>query len=166
MGYKQQIEQRIFASGDDALEIIESWKANGEKIVFSNGCFDIVHRGHIDYLSQAADLGQRFVIGLNSDSSVRGLKGNDRPINNEDARAFLLSSLCFVDAVILFQESTPYNLIKQIVPNVLVKGNDYTVDQIAGSDVVLNNGGEVITVELTPGYSSSSIIQKMAKDNG
>lgn len=166
MGNRKPISDYIFESGTHALETICQWKSNGEKVVFSNGCFDIVHRGHIDYLIKAAALGNRLVIGLNNDVSVKILKGENRPINDEQARALLLASLRFVDAVILFEEETPYNLIEQIVPDVLVKGNDYTIDQIAGADVVKENGGKVITIDLTPGYSSSLIIQKTEKDNG
>jgi rfaE bifunctional protein nucleotidyltransferase chain/domain len=140
------------------------WRFKQQKIVFTNGCFDILHLGHIDYLMKAADLGQALIIGLNSDASVRKLKGNNRPVNNEQARAMLLVSLHFVSAVVVFDEDTPYDLIKTIQPDFLVKGNDYKVEEIAGHDIVLGRGGEVITLELLPGYSTTRLIEKLLVD--
>jgi rfaE bifunctional protein nucleotidyltransferase chain/domain len=133
------------------------WRFKDQKIVFTNGCFDILHQGHVDYLSKAADLGNALIVGLNSDSSTRNLKGPNRPINDEHSRAIIIASLHFVDAVVLFDEPTPYNLINFIQPDVLVKGADYTIEQIAGSDIVLTKGGKVITIELLPGFSTSAI---------
>lgn len=138
-------------------------KFAAKKVVFTNGCFDILHRGHAEMLSKAADQGDFLIIGLNSDASVKGLKGNDRPIQDEETRALLLASFQFVGAVILFDEETPYELIKALQPDVLVKGNDYTVEQIAGSDIVLASGGQVVTVELTEGFSTSCIVNKLSK---
>jgi len=133
------------------------WRFKDRKIVFTNGCFDILHQGHIDYLSKAADLGHVLIIGVNNDASTRNLKGPSRPINDEYSRAMILAALHFTDAVILFDEATPYNLIKYIQPDILVKGADYTIEQIAGSDIVLAKGGQVITIELLPGFSTSAI---------
>ena len=137
------------------------WRFKDQKIVFTNGCFDILHLGHIEYLARAADLGGVLVIGLNSDASVKKLKGLDRPLNNEGARAMILASLFFVSGVVLFDEETPYNLIERIKPDILVKGADYKVEEIAGHDIVLNNGGRIETIELTKGYSTTSLIQKI-----
>ncbi len=137
------------------------WRFLQQKIVFTNGCFDILHLGHIDYLSKAADMGTKLVIGLNSDASTQKLKGNTRPINNELSRSHLLASLFFVDAVIIFDEETPTNLINHVKPNVLVKGADYTIEQIVGADVVINNGGEVATVAFIEGYSTSAIEKRI-----
>lgn len=137
------------------------WRFKDQKIVFTNGCFDLLHLGHIDYLAKAADMGNKLVIGLNTDQSTAALKGNNRPITNQNSRAHLLASLFFVDAVVLFDESTPYELIKAVKPDVLVKGADYTIDTIVGSDLVLANGGEVKTIEYIEGYSTSAIEQKI-----
>ena len=136
------------------------WRFQGERIVFTNGCFDILHLGHIDYLSKAADLGDVLIIGLNSDESVWRLKGADRPVNNEDARAVVLASLSFVTAVVLFSTDTPYELIHVIQPDVLVKGADYKPDEIVGNEIVTLKGGQVVTIDLLPGYSSTGIIAK------
>ncbi len=138
------------------------WKFNGDRVVFTNGCFDIIHQGHIDYLTKAADLGNRLVIGLNSDESVKTLdKGPSRPLQNEHSRALILASLHFVDAVILFDEHTPEELITKVEPEVLCKGGDYTVDQIAGADFVKSNGGEVVIIPFLEGYSTTAIEQKI-----
>jgi D-glycero-beta-D-manno-heptose 1-phosphate adenylyltransferase len=125
-----------------------------KKIVFTNGCFDLLHLGHIEYLSKAADLGT-LIVGLNSDASVKRIKGAHRPINDEKARAMVLASLSFVEAVVLFDEDTPYELIKTIQPDILVKGNDYKAEEIVGYDIVHGNGGQIITIELTEGYSTT-----------
>jgi rfaE bifunctional protein nucleotidyltransferase chain/domain len=137
------------------------WRLLEKKIVFTNGCFDLLHLGHIDYLSKAADLGDKLVIGLNSDASTAALKGPSRPIIDQYSRSIMLSSLSFVDAVILFDDPTPLELIAQIRPDVLVKGADYTVDQIVGSDLVLGYGGDVQTIEYLSGYSTTSIEKKI-----
>jgi rfaE bifunctional protein nucleotidyltransferase chain/domain len=141
------------------------WRFKDQKIVFTNGCFDIIHRGHIDYLSKASDLGNVLIVGMNSDSSTKNLKGPNRPINDEYSRAMIMASLHFVDAVILFDEPTPYNLINFIQPDVLVKGADYTIEQIAGFDIVLAKGGKVITIELLPGFSTSAIEARIKGNN-
>ncbi len=124
----------------------DKWKINGEKIVFTNGCFDLLHRGHVEVLANTADLGDRLIIGLNSDSSIKDLKGENRPIIDETSRAILLASLQFVDAIVFFTEETPHKLIETLVPDVLAKGGDYKIKEISGNEVVLENGGEVILV--------------------
>lgn len=144
----------------------------GRKIVFTNGCFDLMHRGHIEYLAQAAQLGSFLIVGLNTDSSVkRQNKSPERPIHNEETRALQLGSLLFVDAIVLFDEETPYELIKKIEPDVLVKGADYDASEtdpkskkyIAGSDIVRSKGGEVITIPIVEGYSTTNILEKLRK---
>ena len=132
-----------------------------QKIVFTNGCFDVLHFGHVHYLLEAKNLGDILVVGLNSDDSVRRLKGPSRPINGEKERAFVLASLSFVDYVVLFEEDTPENLIKAVRPDVLVKGGDYALDQIVGADYVRQNGGIVTTIPFVEGYSSSRIIEQL-----
>ncbi|MEO1050352.1 MAG: D-glycero-beta-D-manno-heptose 1-phosphate adenylyltransferase [Bacteroidota bacterium] len=140
---------------------ITNWQSEGDKVVFTNGCFDIIHLGHIDYLEKARNLGDRLIVALNTDASVSGLKGPSRPVVNEYARARVMSALEFVDAVTFFSENTPYELIKMLKPDILVKGSDYLADNIVGADVVIDNGGQVLTVELVEGYSTSSIINKI-----
>ncbi len=141
-------------------EILPDWKKEG-KVVFTNGCFDILHLGHVDYLEKARNLGQKMIVGLNTDASVQRLKGPARPICDELSRARVMASLEFVDAVILFDEETPFELINFLKPDILVKGNDYTVENIVGADVVLKNGGSVETVPLVNGYSTTNVIEKI-----
>lgn len=160
MNSLDQIQQKIFTQ-DSLLPQLEKWKSQGDKIVFTNGCFDLLHLGHIDYLAKAADLGHRLVLGLNTDRSVRELKGSSRPITNEASRAGILASLFFIDAVVLFDEQTPVSLISAIKPDVLVKGADYTIEQIVGADIVMQNGGQVKTVAFLPGYSTTAIEQRI-----
>ena len=136
------------------------WRFLNNKIVFTNGCFDILHRGHIAYLSEARDRGDVLIIGLNSDASVQRIKGDGRPVQDEMSRALILASLRFVDAVVLFDEDTPYELIKLVKPDVLVKGGDYTEETIVGAGFVKENGGEVVTIPLVEGYSTTEIIKK------
>ena len=139
------------------------WRFQDKKIVFTNGCFDLLHMGHIDYLSKAKDQGDILIIGLNTDDSVRRLKGNSRPLTDEHSRAVILASLGFVDAVTLFDDDTPYELIKQVQPDVLVKGSDYRAEDVVGYDVVTAKGGEVITIDLVEGYSTTALIQKIKR---
>jgi D-glycero-beta-D-manno-heptose 1-phosphate adenylyltransferase len=146
---------------DQLQLLLNTWRYEGKKIVFTNGCFDLLHLGHIDYLAKAADLGHKLVVGLNSDSSATKLKGPNRPITNEKSRSGILAALFFVDAVILFEEQTPLRLIEAIMPDILVKGADYTIDQIVGADLVLKNGGEVKTIAYLPAYSTTAIEQKI-----
>ena len=142
---------------------INKIKSEGKKIVFTNGCFDLLHLGHIKYLSQAKDLGDILIIGLNSDKSVKKLKGNNRPINSFEDRAKLLAALKSVDLVIKFEEQTPENLIKEIIPDVLVKGGDYDIEEIVGYQTVIDNGGQVKTLSFYEGYSSTNYIDKINK---
>jgi D-glycero-beta-D-manno-heptose 1-phosphate adenylyltransferase len=137
---------------------IAMWRFQNKKVVFTNGCFDILHRGHIEYLSKARDLGDVLVVGLNTDSSVKRIKGENRPVQDEASRAQILASLRFVEAVILFDEDTPYELISLIKPDVLVKGGDYTEETIVGADIVRANGGDVVTIPVVEGYSTSKIL--------
>lgn len=160
MNHLEKIYDKVL--DDKSLDkILNDWREAGKRIVFSNGCFDILHRGHVEYLSKAADLGDILIIGLNTDASVKRLKGPSRPVNDEKSRAVVLAALQFVDAVVFFEEDTPYNLIKLVQPDVLVKGNDYKVEDIVGYDVVTNKGGEVVTVELVEGFSTTNIISKL-----
>ncbi|MCL2131449.1 MAG: D-glycero-beta-D-manno-heptose 1-phosphate adenylyltransferase [Lentimicrobiaceae bacterium] len=160
MNYIFEIEQRIVRF-EAVCPHLEEWKKENKKIVFTNGCFDLVHRGHLDYLAKAAELGDKLIVGLNTDNSVRRLKGNSRPIVDEYSRAFLLASLCFVDAVMLFDEDTPYNLIQTVQPDILAKGADYQIDAIAGADIVKKKGGEIVTLDFLPDFSTSSMIKKI-----
>lgn len=146
---------------EQAVEQANAWRAAGEAIVFTNGCFDIVHLGHIDYLEKARNLGQRMILGLNTDASVSRIKGPLRPVVNEYARARLMAALAFVDAVTLFDEPTPLTLIEAVRPDILVKGDDYSISTIVGADFVLDNGGRVETVALVPGYSTTSLIARI-----
>ena len=146
----------------EALETkLAEWRSAGETIVFTNGCFDILHRGHVEYLAQAADLGDKLIVGLNTDVSVKRLKGESRPVNDEKSRALLLSALQFVDVVVFFDEDTPYELIKQVQPDILVKGNDYKPEEIVGYDIVTAKGGKVLTIDLVEGFSTTNIISRM-----
>jgi len=145
----------------DFLEVRKKLKEKNKKLVFTNGCFDILHRGHIEYLEQAKSLGDYLVIGLNSDSSVKRIKGDSRPINNENDRAYVLNSLKIIDAVILFTEDTPYNLIKEIIPDFLVKGGDWKESEIVGAEIVKNTGGKVISLKFVENYSTTGTINKL-----
>lgn len=146
---------------NDALEKVHVWQAAGKKIVFSNGCFDILHAGHVEYLSAAKKLGDVLVIGLNSDASVRRLKGSNRPVCGETDRAAVLSALEVVDSVVLFNEDTPEELIGILLPDILVKGSDWAIDEIAGAPAVLEHGGAVLTLPLLEGRSTTGIIEKI-----
>ena len=155
------IHSKIYQSSESFLPVMSQWKLSGDKLVFTNGCFDLVHRGHIDSLAKAAEMGGRLVVGLNSDVSVKLLKGENRPLIDQHSRAILLAALQVVDAVILFDEETPYELIRSVLPDVLVKGTEYQVEEIAGFDVVLANGGRIERIELTDGFSTTDLIQKI-----
>ncbi len=147
----------------DLLKKTKKWKANGKRIVFTNGCFDIMHLGHVDYLEKAKAEGDILIVGLNSDLSTTNIKGPERPIVDEHSRSRTLAAMEFVDAVILFDENTPYNLIKNLLPDILIKGKDYTVENIIGADVVLKNNGEIITIDLVKGYSTTKIFERIRK---
>jgi rfaE bifunctional protein nucleotidyltransferase chain/domain len=163
------IEEKI-CNKEQAIQKAELWKFKGQKIVFTNGCFDILHKGHVTYLAKAAALGDKLIVALNTDSSVKRLgKGTERPINSEDARLFVLASLSCVDMVLLFDENTPLEIIKEIKPSVLAKGSDYDPEitdenhkkYIVGSDFVKQNGGVVKAISLVDGFSTTNIINKI-----
>lgn len=162
MKYFDHIKSKIL-SEDNLNILINEWREKNQKIVFTNGCFDLLHLGHIDYLAKAKDLGDKLIIGVNTDDSVRRLKGVYRPLQDENSRLHILAALEFVDAVILFNEDTPYELIKKIQPDVLVKGADYKIEDIVGYDIVTSRGGSVKTIEYLEGYSTTSIEQKILK---
>ena len=140
---------------------VQNWQGKGQKVVFTNGVFDLLHIGHITYLAKAAELGEKLIIGLNADSSVKRIKGESRPVNDQNSRAAILAALFFVDAILVFEDDTPLSLISTLLPDVLVKGADYSVENIVGSKEVLANGGEVKTIDFVKGYSSTSIIEKI-----
>ena len=142
-------------------ELVEKIKEEGKRVVFTNGCFDILHHGHARYLSQAKKCGDCLIVGLNSDESVRNIKGNNRPLIPEEARAELLAALCFVDGVVIFNEEDPLDLIKYLQPHVLVKGADWPEKDIIGADVVKDAGGEVKRIPFVPGISTSDIIRRI-----
>ena len=142
---------------------LETWKNLKKTIVFTNGCFDLLHKGHIDLLTRASEFGDKLIVGINSDESVKKLKGENRPIEDQKTRKKNLINIKYVDDVYVFEESTPLKIIKSICPDVLVKGADYSVSEIIGAKFVLGNGGKVRTVPLTPGYSTTKSIKKMAK---
>lgn len=160
MKLNRHSSNKIFSLPALQTELTE-WRNEGHHVVFTNGCFDLLHLGHIDYLEKASQLGDRFIIGINSDASVRRLKGESRPLQNEEARSRLLAALAFVDAVVLFTEDTPLALISAIQPDVLVKGDDYSVENIVGADVVLQKGGQVRTVALVAGCSTTALVNKI-----
>ena len=147
---------------DVLIKYLQS-KKESTKIVFTNGCFDLVHRGHIEYLSQASDLGDIMIIGLNTDKSVSRIKGPHRPLQDEKSRALVLAAMSFVDYIVLFDENTPRSLIEAIQPDILVKGADYKIEDVVGYDIVLAKGGKVQTIDLTEGYSTSQIEEKIKK---
>jgi len=153
------IVQSKILDWDEISPHIARWRFKDKKIVFTNGCFDLIHRGHIEYMTEAADLGDILIVGLNSDSSVKSIKEKGRPVMNEQSRAMIIASLRFVDAVVLFNQDTPYELIKHIQPDILVKGKDYAHKNIVGADIVQANGGRVETIEFVEGYSTSRIIE-------
>ncbi|RDV14327.1 D-glycero-beta-D-manno-heptose 1-phosphate adenylyltransferase [Pontibacter diazotrophicus] len=144
-------------------EQVNAWRRQGQKIVFTNGCFDLLHLGHVDYLEKASQLGDKLVLGLNTDASISRIKGPNRPLQDEMSRARIMASLLFIDAVVLFDENTPQELIEAVQPDILVKGDDYTIENIVGHEVVLARGGEVKTVPLVKGYSTTNIVKKIEK---
>lgn len=160
MNINHSLSQKI-VSMDELTPLVQHWKADGKKIVFTNGCFDLLHAGHVAYLTEAASLGDILILGLNSDSSVQRIKGPQRPINNETTRSAVLSAMSFIDAVVFFEEETPLELIKAVLPDVLVKGGDYKPEEIVGAAETLANGGKVEVLTFLPGYSSTAIIEKI-----
>jgi len=161
MTHSEIIHSKLFINAEDFGPTLHQWKQEGRQLVFTNGCFDLVHRGHVDSLIKAAELGDRLIVGLNSDQSVKLLKGENRPLVDQQSRAVLLASLLMVDAVVIFDEATPYELIRSIQPDVLVKGSEYQIEEIAGSDIVLASGGRVERIDLTEGFSTTDLIQKI-----
>ncbi len=149
----------------DWKDKVKKWKKEGKKVVFTNGCFDIIHAGHVDYLEKAKSLGDVLIVGLNSDESVRRIKGKDRPVNIQEHRKRVLEALKPVDLVVIFDEDTPERLIKQIKPDVLVKGGDWSVENIVGADFVRSYGGEVVTIDFVYDISTTKIIEKARKTN-
>ena len=162
MSHLKRIKNKIFSTERISRQV-DIWKNYGKEIVFTNGCFDIIHRGHIEVLARAADLGDKLIVGLNTDASIQKLKGKDRPIIQENSRAILLAALDFIDAIVLFSEETPLDLINTIKPDILAKGGDYKIDTIVGHEIVKENGGEVILIPFVDGFSSTNIINKIKK---
>ncbi len=162
MDLEYLVQKKVFSSDSvELLRLVAYWRFKNLKIVFTNGCFDLVHLGHIDYLTRAAELGDVLAVGLNSDYSARRIKGEGRPIMDQNSRSLLLASFLFVDAVIIFDQETPLELIRLIQPDILVKGADYKPEKIVGADIVTENGGEVVTLPYLQGYSTSFIEQKI-----
>ena len=160
MSHLNNINSKIY-NLDCLTTQVEQWKATGNKVVFTNGCFDIIHRGHIEVLARTAELGDKLIIGLNSDQSIQELKGGGRPVIDEQSRAILLAALSFVDAIVLFSEDTPLKLISALLPDVLAKGGDYEIETIVGHKIVQKNGGKVKLVPFLDGFSSTTIIDKI-----
>ena len=160
MSHLKTLNSKVY-NLDTLTNQVEQWKMAGKKVVFTNGCFDIIHRGHIEVLARTADLGDKLVIGLNSDQSIQKLKGKDRPVIDEQSRAILLAALSFVDAIVLFSEDTPLKLISALLPDVLAKGGDYEMETIVGYEIVQENGGKVELVPFVDGFSSTIIIDKI-----
>lgn len=159
---REYIHQKILA-GEALQRQLAVWKFRGDKIVFTNGCFDLLHYGHLAYLMEARSLGRRLVVGLNSDDSVKRLKGAHRPIKDQQSRLWLMASLAYVDAVVIFEEDTPERLIRSVAPDVLVKGGDYQIEQIVGADFVMAKGGEVRVLPFVPGYSTTALEDKIRR---
>ena len=159
-----QITKNRLVERNQLEAIINRWRLKDEKVVFTNGCFDILHQGHVDYLSKAADLGTKLVVGVNTDDSVKRLgKDANRPIQDEQSRAIIIAALRFVDLVVLFGEDTPLDLIGEIQPQVLVKGSDYKTEEIVGYDSVIKSGGNVVTIGFLKGFSTTKIVEKARK---
>ena len=156
----ETIKSKIYTL-DNLKEKVTEWRRNNQKIIFTNGCFDIIHRGHLEVLAKTADLGDKLIIGLNTDSSIQKLKGLNRPIIDEESRSILLASLKFVDAIVLFSEDNPLNLINVLKPDVLAKGGDYNINTIIGNEIIKKNGGEVVLIPFVKGFSSTKIISKI-----
>jgi len=157
-----KIESKLLGLSE-AIAKVKEWKKQGKKIAFTNGCFDLLHRGHIYSLGQAAKEADYLIVGLNSDSSTKKLKGEGRPVNDEESRALLLAALVMVDGVVIFNEDTPLELIKKLMPDVLVKGGDYTVEQIAGAKEVIAAGGRVVINPIIKGHSTTAMMEKISR---
>lgn len=157
------MQKKVYRLDKELDSLVTALKSGGGKIVFTNGVFDIIHRGHVEYLTDAKSYGDVLIVGVNSDSSVKRIKGNSRPVNNENDRAFVLMNIKPVDYTVIFEEDTPLNLIKAIHPDVLVKGGDWKIKDIVGSDIVLADGGQVFSLKFVDSYSTTSIIKKIAE---
>ena len=162
MNQWNKLQTKVYTTNTLKSQLTE-WRKNDQKIVFTNGCFDLLHLGHVDYLAKARDLGHKLIIGLNTDASVSRIKGPSRPVKDQNSRAIILAAMQFVDAVIFFDEETPINLITWVQPDVLLKGGDYTLEGIVGHEIVLAKGGEVKTIPFVEGYSSSKLIAKITQ---
>ncbi len=160
MAQINQIKRKVL-DWPSAKQVVQQWQDSGLEIVFTNGCFDLLHYGHLHYLAEAKDLGDKLIVGLNSADSVRRLKGDHRPINDELTRQINLASLQFVDLVVAFEQDTPQEIIDLLLPDILVKGGDYTIEDIVGANTVLEHGGQVKTLDFIPGYSTTSIEQRI-----
>lgn len=160
MKFLETIQYKI-VSREQAVDIVAQWKQQGDTIVFTNGCFDIIHKGHVHYLAQARDLGSKLIVGINTDESIKKLKGENRPVKELESRALTMASFAYVDLVIPFAEDTPFELISAVIPHVLVKGSDYTEDAIVGADIVKQHGGKVTTIDFVMGFSSTNYFKKM-----
>jgi D-beta-D-heptose 7-phosphate kinase/D-beta-D-heptose 1-phosphate adenosyltransferase len=149
---------------EDFTQILKAWKSDGNKIVFTNGCFDLIHLGHIEILARSADLGDKLIVGINSDKSIKRIKGKSRPIIKEDSRAKQLAAIEFVDAVILFNEDTPYDLISFLNPDIITKGGDYKKNDVIGNELMNKKAGKVVIIPLTQGFSTTSILEKIKNE--
>jgi D-beta-D-heptose 7-phosphate kinase/D-beta-D-heptose 1-phosphate adenosyltransferase len=162
MRFVEGIEKKILTI-EEAKARISAWKVTGKTVAFTNGCFDILHQGHLFSIAQAAKEADYLIVGINSDASVKRLKGPERPINSTESRALVMANLVLVDAVVVFEEDTPYELITSLLPDVLVKGGDYTIETIVGAKEVIANGGKVIINPIVDGFSTTNIIEKIKK---
>lgn len=162
MRFVEGIEKKILTI-DEAKARISAWKVTGKTVAFTNGCFDILHQGHLFSIAQAAKEADYLIVGINSDASVKRLKGPERPINSTESRALVMANLVLVDAVVVFEEDTPFELITTLLPDVLVKGGDYTIKTIVGAKEVIANGGQVIINPIVDGFSTTNIIEKIKK---
>ena len=161
MSYHKKLSEK-FHTKESLKTLLNQWNSENKELVFTNGCFDILHRGHVEYLCHARDLGDKLILGLNTDASVKRLgKSPERPINLENTRAIILAALECVDAIILFDEDTPLELIDFVQPDILVKGSDYKAEDIVGYDIVKAKGGKVMTIQLVDGFSTTKLIEKM-----
>ena len=162
MRFVEGIEKKILTI-EEAKARISAWKVTGKTVAFTNGCFDILHQGHLFSIAQAAKEADYLIVGINSDASVKRLKGQERPINSTESRALVMANLVLVDAVVVFEEDTPYELITSLLPDILVKGGDYTIETIVGAKEVIANGGKVIINPIVDGFSTTNIIEKIKK---
>jgi len=159
----KKIENKIYTLNQLMIQM-KNWKAHKKKVIFSNGCFDLIHLGHIEILARSSDLGDILIVAINSDKSIKKIKGNKRPILEEESRLKQIAALEFVDVVVLFDEENPYEIIKSLLPNVIVKGGDYCSEDVIGNNLITQSGGEVIIIPLTKGYSTTTIFDKIKNE--